>query len=71
MPRPSRYGMDMRAAGSAGDECDGSVESASCRSPRAALASELTAGPSAPGLKDIWRQTARSAERAVLKKVLE
>jgi two-component system response regulator AtoC len=37
----------------------------------AALASELTAGPSAPGLKDISRQAARSAERAVLKEVLE
>ena len=36
----------------------------------AALASELT-GPSAPGLTDIWRQAARSAERAVLTEVLE
>jgi two-component system response regulator AtoC len=37
----------------------------------AALASELTAGPAAPGLKDIARQAARTAERAVLKEVLE
>ena len=29
---------------------------------RAALASELTAGPAPPGLKDISRQVARSAE---------
>jgi DNA-binding NtrC family response regulator len=37
----------------------------------AGLASELTAGPGAPGLKDIARQAARTAERAVLKEVLE
>ncbi len=33
LPRCSCYGIDMRAIGNAGDECDGSVESASCRSP--------------------------------------
>jgi two-component system response regulator AtoC len=37
----------------------------------ASLASEIVAGRAAPGLKDIARQAARSAERALLKEVLE
>jgi DNA-binding NtrC family response regulator len=37
----------------------------------ASLGSELVAGRAGPGLKDIARQAARTAERAVLKEVLE
>jgi len=37
----------------------------------AVMGHEVTAGPGAPGLKDISRQAARAAEREVLKDVLE
>jgi two-component system response regulator AtoC len=37
----------------------------------ASLVGEMTAGPTAPGLKDIARQAARAAERVVLKEVLD